>query len=316
MSTAFEKTLQILADVDQEIPVDRFPDLSDLDTDQVAQLKKIWDGLPVERRRDLLRLLGEQALAHVELNFDRIHQLSLADHDPEVRQLSIDNLWECEDHSLITPFLRALATDVAANVRRSAADGLGQYVLLGEVEQIPPEVLRDVEQALLAACSSSETSEVRRAALVSLGYSSRPEVPDLILQAFESGSEPFVVSALVAMARSANDEWNPQVQARLNSPSPSIRLAAVRAAGELELGETAPDLVELLDDADDEVRRAAIWSLGQLGGEVAKQILADLLESSEDLEETQLVQDALDNLAFVDGTRDLFLFNLDSPDAS
>jgi len=62
------------------------------------------------------------------------------------------------------------------------------------------------------------------------------------------------------------------------------------------------------------VRRAAIWSLGQLGGDVARQVLGDLLESSEDTAETQIVQDALDNLAFVDGTRDLLMFDLDASD--
>jgi HEAT repeat protein len=82
----------------------------------------------------------------------------------------------------------------------------------------------------------------------------------------------------------------------------------------LELTETVPELVELLDDVSDEVRRSAIWSLGQLGGDVARQVLGDLLESSEDTGETQSVQDALDNLAFVDGTRDLLMFDLDSSD--
>jgi len=315
MSTALDATLKILSDADQEIPVDRLADLSDLDTEQIGQFSPIWEGLPLERRRTLIRLLGEEAYAHVELDFERVYRLSLDDQDPDVRQLAIDNLWECEDPSLIAPFVRALASDVASNVRRSAAAALGRYVFLGAVEQIRPELLRDMEEALLAVDSSDETLEVRRAALESMGYSSRPEIPDLITQAYQSGSEPFVVSALVAIARSANDEWGPQVQAQLNSPSPAIRLAAVRAAGELELIETVPDLVELLEDASEDVRRAAIWSLGQLGGDVAKQVLGDLLDSTEDSEEFQLAQDAIDNLAFVDGSRDLFMFNLDTPDA-
>jgi HEAT repeat protein len=280
----------------------------------MARFTQISEGLPVERRRALIRLPRGEALAHVELNFDEIYRRSLDDPDPIVRQSAIDNLWECEDASLARQYLRALSSD-AANVRRSAAAAFRQYVLLGEVERIRPDLLHDVEEGLSKAGRSDQDPEVRRAALESLGYPSRVEVPAIIVQACESGSEPFIVSSLVAIARSANDDWKPQVQAHLNNPSPDIRLAAVRAAGELELLETIPDLIELLDDANDEVRRATIWSLGQLGGDVAKQVLGELLETSEDSQDAQLVQDALDNLAFVDGTRDLLMFDFDNPKA-
>lgn len=314
MSTPFDEVLKMLADVGRRLPADRVGDLSDLNKDQLARFSEVWEGLPDVRRRELIRLLGEEAYAHVELNFDQINRLGLQDTHPDVRQAAIDNLWECEDPALVAPFLRAMTSDSATSVRESAAAALGQFVLLGEVEQMRPELLHEVEEALLLAGTAEQAPEVRRAALESLGYSSRPEVPGIIVDAYESGSEPFVVSSLVAIARSANDEWSARVQAQLNNPSPEIRLAAVRAAGELELMETVPELVDLLEDANDEVQRAAIWSLGQLGGELAKKTLGELLESSEDVEEAQLVQDALDNLAFVDGTRDLLMFDFDDTD--
>jgi HEAT repeat protein len=315
VTKGFEEVLRIIGDVDRDIPVSRLSDLSDVDKDQLARFARVWEGLPRDRKRKLIRLLGEESYAHVELNFDELNRLSLADRDAQVRQAAIDNLWECEDPSLVTPFLKALTADPEASVRRSAATALGHYVLLGEVEQLQPESLHNVEEALLAATSTDAADEVRQAALESLGFSSRPEVPGLIVRAFESGSEPAVISSLIAIGRTANDEWQPQVKAHLNDPAPELRLAAVRAAGELELIETAPELVELLEDASDDVRSAAIWSLGQAGGDIAKEALAELLETSEDAEETQLVQDALDNLAFVDGTRDLLMFDFDEPEA-
>lgn len=314
MSTEFDEVLGTIGDLEQEIPVARFADISDMDKDRLARFRRTWDELPVDRRRTMIKLLGEEAYAHVELNFDEIYRQSLHDPDPQVRQAAIDNLWECEDPLLVSAFLRALTSDTASNVRSSAAAALGRYVLMGEVEQIRPEVLHEIEEALLTAAGPEEAFEVRRAALESLGYSTRPEVPEIIIQAHESGSEPFVVSSLVAIARSANDEWKEQVIPHLISPSPDIRLAAVRATGELELIETAPDLIELLEDANDNVRQAAIWSLGQLGGDIAKQALVELLETSEEVGEAQLVQDAIDNLEFVDGTRDLLMLNLDKPD--
>lgn len=314
MSSKFDEALAIIADVDRSLPVSRFGDLSDMSKDQLARFGPIWQGLPVDRRRELIRRFGEEAYAHVELNFDEIYRLGLDDADPVVQRRAIDNLWECEDPLLARRFLDALQSSDDTGVRQAAATALGHYVFMGEVEKIPSALLHDVEEVLLAAVSD-HAPEVRRAALESLGFSSRVEVPAIIVQAHESGSEPFIVSSLVAIARSANNEWRERVQEHLNSPSPDIRLAAVRAAGELELMETSPELIELLEDPNDEVRRAAIWSLGQIGGDAAKQILGELLESTEDERETQLVQDALDNLAFVDGTRDLLMFDFDDPDA-
>jgi HEAT repeat protein len=295
MSSEFDEALNIVADADRSLPVSRFGDLSDMSKDQLARFVPIWQALPVERRRDLMRRFGEEAYAHVELNFDEINRLSLDDPDPIVKRSAIDNLWECEDPLLARRFLDALRSSTDSGIRQAAATALGHYVFLGEVEQIPSELLHEVEEELLASADSDQAPEVRRAALESLGYSSRLEVPAIIVQAHESGAEPFIVSSLIAIARSANDEWRPRVQAHLNSPSPTIRLAAVRAAGELELTETVPEVIELLD--------------------AAKQVLGELLESSEDSHEAQLVQDALDNLAFVDGTRDLLMFNFDNPDA-
>ena len=135
MSTAFDEILTILGDVDQEITADRVTGLSDLDPDELSRFSTVWENLPVERRRSLIQLLGEEAHAHVELNFDRVCRLALGDSDPAVRQMAIDNLWECEDPALAILFLRALGSDVSAAVRRSAAAALGQYVLLGEVDR-------------------------------------------------------------------------------------------------------------------------------------------------------------------------------------
>jgi len=50
----------------------------------------------------------------------------------------------------------------------------------------------------------------------------------------------------------------------LDSPLPSLRAEAARAAGELEIGAAASRLLELLDDPDEATRLASIWSLSQL----------------------------------------------------
>jgi HEAT repeat protein len=97
----------------------------------------------------------------------------------------------------------------------------------------------------------------------------------------------------------------------LMSPAPVLRLEAARAAGELDLQDAVPSLIDLLEDVDDDVRRAAIWSLGQLGGAAANEALLRLLDRAEDEDEIELLEDALGNLAFVDGTRDFLMFDFD-----
>jgi HEAT repeat protein len=113
------------------------------------------------------------------------------------------------------------------------------------------------------------------------------------------------------MARSADEAWKAQVLPELRSSSPALRLEAVKTAGELELHESVLDLIDLLDDAAPGIRRASIWSLGQIGGKRPAEVLSQLLDASEDDDEASLLEDALGQLAFVEGTRDLSLLDVD-----
>jgi HEAT repeat protein len=159
-----------------------------------------------------------------------------------------------------------------------------------------------------------EDEIVRLRSLESLGYSSRPEVPSLIGDAYRSSDESRRRSSLLAMARSADDAWKTEVLAELRSPSPVLRLEATKAAGELELQESIQELIDLVEDGDQGIHRAAICSLGQVGGKRPGEFLSRLLEATEDGDEAGLIEDALDQLAFVEGTRDLTLLDVDEDD--
>lgn len=311
MTTGFHDLLALLQDGERRIPIHRLSELSDLDAAHMAQLRAVWQSIPTARRESLIADLGRLADEHIELTFERINRLALGDPSAEVRQQAIRNLWECEEPDLVPPLLAALASDPQAAVRSAAASALGAFVLLGEVEAIAADLLRRIEEGLLLAAKSDQAADVRGASVESLGYSSRREVPPLIEAAYASREESSKRSALLAMGRSAEKPWAPHVMAELNSPSPVLRLEAVRAAGELELQEAVPTLIDLLEDANEAVRRAAIWSLGQLGGRDANEALNRLLEQTEDESEVELLEDALENLAFVDGTRDFLLFDFD-----
>ncbi len=282
----------------------RFSDLTD---DELAQIEKYWPSMPLWRRQALLEDIEELGENDTLLNFEPLALMSLQDPDARVRALAVQVLWEYESSSLAPVFLGLMANDPDLNVRAAAASALGRFVYLGEVEDIPEEDLHRIEDALIAVVTGSDDLLVRRHALESLGYSSRQEVPALIDQAFRSPDKNWIASALFAMGRSANEEWTPKVLSMLDHTLPAVRAEAVRAAGELEISEAIQPLLDLLDDSDEAVRTAAIWSLSQIGGEGVREQLEQLQEETEDEEEADYIESALDNLTF---TEDFQLFSM------
>lgn len=305
MEDSFLDLLEGLSDESQPLDRARLAEFSDLDQEHLHRFLETWHRLAKHTRHVMLREFGSMAESQIELSFEAINRVAVTDPEPAVREQAIDNLWESEDPGLVHLFLEALEADPSERVRSAAAKALGAFVLLGETRDLPRELARSVEAGLLRANQHDPSGSVRDRSLESLGFSSSVEVPRLIEQAYESGSETQLRAALRAMARSAHPRWIEHVRNRLNHPSPQVRLEAVQAAGEVEARQAVPELVELIDDVDDQVRRAAIWSLGQLGGPAAAEALDRLMESAQDEAETELVQDALDNMDFIQSTRDL-----------
>jgi HEAT repeat protein len=311
MTTSFEQLLELLSDEAQPFPTAKLAELSDLDAERVKQLCEVWNQFPVDRRRILLHEIGIQAELRFELTFEQVNRLALSDSDSDVRAIAIQNLWECESPDLVPHFLNTLNEDPISQVRAAAAKALGLFVWLGEIDQLSGDLLHQIEDDLIRATQEDQEEEVRRHSLESLGFSSRKEVPPLIDQAYHSGDEAYVRSALYAMGRSASDQWGTYVMVEMDNPSPIIRKEAARAAGELELREATEPLIELLDDVNTLVRDSAIWALGQLGGEQAADALLLLLDNAEDEELIQTLEEALDHLAFVNDTRDFLLIDFE-----
>ncbi|MFQ5943494.1 MAG: HEAT repeat domain-containing protein [Anaerolineales bacterium] len=313
MEDPFVDLLQSLTnDAEPEAGV-RLAELSDLDAERLEMFASAWENLPPDRRQTLLEELGMMADAQIELTFEAINRLGIEDTDPSVRLQAIENLWECEDPSLAIRFVYGLQEDRAPEVRAAAGRALGIFVFIGETRRLQADIKQQTEDALLRAARGDIDDNVRNQCLQSLGYSSRPEVVDLIEEAYATNSEESLISALRAMSRSANPIWAEKVAIRLNDPSPKIRLEAVRGAGDIAMQESVSDLIELVDDVDESVRRAAVWSLSQIGGTRASQALNSMADEELDESEAELLRDAIDNLVFVEGARDLFTFNPEDP---
>jgi HEAT repeat protein len=224
--------------------------------------------------------------------------LATQDEDAKVRLNAVQTLWEYEENICELIFLDLVRSDPNYEVRTAAALGLGRYVFLGEIEELPKERLQEIEDVLLANVNSRKPDILRRAALEALGFSSRLEVPPLIENAYESADKHWQASALKAMGRSCNEDWKSKVLAMIDHTMPVVRAEAARAAGELEIEEARLPLIEMLDDPDDNTRYASIWALSQIGDADVQVILEDLMMESEDDNEIEFIENAIDNLVF------------------
>jgi HEAT repeat protein len=205
-----------------------------------------------------------------------------------------------------------MQTDPSEQVRAAAASGLGQFVYLDEVEDVPHAKVEPAIQALRAVIATpGEPLEVRRRAVEAIAYSSDQDIPDIIRNAYASPDELMRISAVFAMGRSADDQWIETVLSQLEAQSPAMRYEAARAAGELEARNAIPTLTHLLDDPDREVQEMAIWAMGQIGGDRARALLSKLTES-DDAVLAEAAEDALEELDWMESLgRDLPLFVFD-----
>ncbi|RPI29960.1 MAG: hypothetical protein EHM70_15070, partial [Chloroflexota bacterium] len=286
----FQQLLDALLDESTPLNPRYLYRLSDLNDEESAGLQEIWPRIAPSRRKALLEDLDEIGANDYLLSFEAVARMALQDPEPVVRRSAIRILLEYEVLDLIPQFIGTLNTDTDASVRAAAATALGQYVYLGEIEEISEEDLTDIVDNLLRVVQGQDADIVRQRALESLGFSGREEVPPLIVSAYNSNDKEWVAASLFAMGRSADQQWVDIVMSMINNPYPAIRLEAVRAAGELEITDAVDPLLELLDDAHEDVRDAAIWSLSQIGGEGVRKTLEKLQEETDDDEEVEFIE--------------------------
>jgi HEAT repeat protein len=294
----FQKLVDALLDVENPLNPRYLYRLSDLEEPELELLRIAWPKIPIWRRQALLEDIEELNESDLLLSFESLGRFALQDEDAKIRLLAVHILWEFEEKSLIPVFMRLMTTDQDSEVRAAAASALGRYVYAGEIEELPRATLQSIETALLEVTNGNDAPEVRRSALEALGYSSRDEVQPLVEKAFASDDKYWKASALFAMGRSANQQWQPTVLAMLQSNLPILRSEAARAAGELEISAAVPYLLELLDDPDDNTRQASMWSLSQIGGEGVRDALQALYDETDNEQELELLESALDNLTF------------------
>lgn len=294
----FGQVVTALLDNTAIFPAQYLARFSDLEKGELKKLAGAWPKIDPSRRRALLEDLEDLSDTDTLMLIDDVAAMGLEDPEAGVRQVAIRIVWESGDLDLVPYLLNTLEKDPSPEVRAEAASALGNYVYLGELEEIKTTILDRIVDQLLITTQGSDTALVRQRALEALGFSSRDEIAALIQKAYDSRDPAWMSSSLFAMGRSFDPFWEPAVRRELHSPDARVQLEAVRAAGELNLQNARRALLDLLEDesTDSEIRAAAIWSLSQIGGETVRETLEALLKETDDEEETDLVEIALENL--------------------
>ena len=302
---SLETYLQELADPKQPLVVSKLVTISALGSQESALLLSAWSKIELERRRRVLQVLIDLTEDTVELNFDAVFLIALADEDSEVRRAAVSGLWEHEGRDLVDPLLGLLEHEPDAGVRAEVALALGRFVLQAEYDALRAADAERVEDALRRTFEDpAEVSEVRGRALESIGVRSVPWVRDLIQEAFESGDRRLTLSAVHAMGRSCDTAWLPTLITELESDDDEMRFEAAGACGAIADEAATPHLLPLLYDDDPEAQEAAIGALGEIASREAKEALEELLEDADD-RVREAVLSALGEVEFADDPLDL-----------
>jgi len=287
---------------------------SDINSEDLKTLTGIWPQVDAERRFALLKDLQDLQDSDTLLSHEEIARLALRDENPRVRSQAINLLWEYDDFHLVPIFCHMSQHDDDVRVRASAVSALGKYVLMGEREEIPTSLLNEIIRILFKIITEYAEDILRRAALESLSYSSDERVRPLIKDALKKTDTEWLTSALVAMGRNLDKCWEKPVISFLDHKNPQIQISAIQAAGELEIKSARQLLINLTHEQsiDSDTLRETIWALSKIGGEETREVLEDMLEKSEESDEIDMLEDALENLTFTEGLHSFDIFNGDN----
>jgi len=313
---SFQDVLDHLLNSSKDIPQSHLKFYSDLDSKSLKLFLETWQNVQPPRKLILLKALLSQLEEDYLVSYEQIGSALLDDPDGEARVFAIRLLAESDDPKLAGKIIDIFLTDPELAPRMESAHLLGEFVLLGELDKLNPIQQRKMEDALLSVVRGEADSNLRKRALESLSYSSRPETAALIESAFERADPAWVASALRAMGRSHDERWNDNVISKLLDEDPIIKFAAVEAAGQLVIEAAVPILLQILDDDEEpeDVATACIWALSQIGGDDARTYLVALLDQTEDEDLSEFLEDALENLNFTEEFNKFELLNLDEDD--
>src|SRR5512140_2861657 len=145
----FQTVLDAFLDESTPFPASYLQEFSDITPPNLRAVMEVWPNISEQRKHTLLEDLEDLALTDTLTNFEDLARPLLDDPDPYVRIQAIRLLGESEDKKLIPVYLKLLEDEQDPEVRAAAAGALGLFVYLGELEKIPPDLQKQVEDRLL-----------------------------------------------------------------------------------------------------------------------------------------------------------------------
>jgi HEAT repeat protein len=243
------------------------------------------------------------------LSFDTLAKFALNDDEPNVRSQAISLLWESDDPAYLDILVEILDSDPSTLVQVSAAAGLGRFVLMGELDEIPPRLHKLAISSLRESQTGELSKDVQQEILKSLAYTGSTEINRQIEQAHADPDPTWKLAAVIAMGRTADERWESKILKEMDSNITAIQNEAVKAAGEIELETARIPLLDMLESgiSDFELRLHVIWALARIGGEDVKESIQALLDEADDEEEIDVIEMALEHLEFSEELPDLDL---------
>lgn len=316
LKTTLDVLRETLKDGDGAVPSTLYYGLSNLEPDDIRLLEPVWDSLVPAFRRRLMRDLLDASEANFELNYEALGYFALDDADAGVREAAVELLWENESLVLMNRLIELAKEDEAIGVRAAASSALGRFILLGELGELPEdETLRAQDAAVSILNNLAEDIDVRRRALEAIANCGHDIVDNAVREAYDNADRRMQISAVFAMGRTYDAQWNEFVLEQLEADDPEMRYEAARAAGELEIEEAVPALTRLALDDDREVKEVAIWSLGEIGTREAARILERLATEAKRLNDDELleaIEDAIGTASL--GSSSLYMMRFDEPE--
>ncbi|MGE0710381.1 MAG: hypothetical protein AB7N76_26165 [Planctomycetota bacterium] len=267
----------------------------------------------LDRAEKLTELTSIQELAiSREDALARITELLDAGEDTEVRQTAVRALMSYpEHHDLWARVLELARGEDAGPLRETCLEALGRLVREGdlagaelepyapelELGEPPRELYDQVKAVLLQRLAEPGSDAERQSTLLSLSYlPHEPAVADAIDALFTGGAAARAL-ALRCVARACDLRWAGPVSDALAEGGEHV-LAAIRAAGAIELIESAPLLGRIARSGrQPELERlAAVAALVRLGGKTAAPALLELSEADEEGPVRDAAREALNGL--------------------
>ena len=271
-------------------------ELSGISRDEVLKLAEIWNTWSDQRVLGLVSRLWGLAEDDALLEFENVFTEALNLNLPEARSVAVNGLTESSDPKVIGRISKLLSEDNSEIVRLAAAQALSGFAIMARDEKLRPIDMKRLRISLdHALARPNESPNVRRRVLETIGAFTVDEVILHINRAYTSGDELLVQSALIAMARSSDSRWLPEVTQELKNPSAAVRYEAAQALGRIGDETHADRLKQTINDTDSHVAIASCEALAALGGIAAKELLAVAMQS----DRSTLSEAALDAIRFL-----------------